>query len=287
MRKARFALIVAQHTIHLQLTRTLRGLTREFGAFSDASFDEGEFEQRLVKNPSLRYAACWYWIRKMQARVWANDPAAAVPAAAKARALLWTSRAVVEHAEYHFYGALARAASCDSAAADQRQQHFEELVAHHSQLEVWAENCSENFENRAALVSAEIARIEGRDLDAMRLYEQAVRSAHVNSFVHNEALANELAARFYLARGFEKIAYAYLQDARYCYLRWGATAKVRQLDELYPQLKEQEPVPGETSTIEAAVEQLDLATVVKAMQAVSREIDLGKLIETLMVIAVE
>jgi hypothetical protein len=183
VRKARFGLIVAQHTIHLQLTRTLRGLTREFGAFSDASFDEGEFEQRLVKNPSLSYAACWYWIRKMQARVWANDPAAA----AKARALLWTSRAVVEHAEYHFYGALARAASCDSAAADQRQQHFEALVAHHSQLEVWAENCSENFENRAALVSAEIARIEGRDLDAMRLYEQAVRSAHANSFVHNEA----------------------------------------------------------------------------------------------------
>jgi PAS domain S-box-containing protein len=121
----------------------------------------------------------------------------------------------------------------------------------------------------------------------MRLYEQAVRSAHANGFVHNEALANELAARFYLARGFEKIAYAYLQDARYCCLRWGATAKVRQLDELYPQLKEQEPVPGPTSTIEAAVVQLDLATVVKAMQAVSREIDLGKLIETLMVIAVE
>jgi hypothetical protein len=116
VRKARFGLIVAQHTIHLQLTRTLRGLTREFGAFSDASFDEGEFEQRLVKNPSLSYAACWYWIRKMQARVWANDPAAA----AKARALLWTSRAVVEHAEYHFYGALARAASCDSASASKR-----------------------------------------------------------------------------------------------------------------------------------------------------------------------
>src|SRR5260221_3506295 len=104
VRKARFGLIVAQHTTHLQLTRTLRGLKREFGAFSDASFDEGEFEQRLVKNPSLSYAACWYWIRKMQARVWANDPAAAVPAADKARALLWTSRAVVEHAEYHFYG---------------------------------------------------------------------------------------------------------------------------------------------------------------------------------------
>ena len=72
---------------------------------------------------------------------------------------------------------------------------------------------------RAALVGAEIARIEGRVLDAEGLYEQAIRSAHANGFVHNEALANELGARFYAARGFEKIAHAYLRDARYCYLR--------------------------------------------------------------------
>ena len=31
---------------------------------------------------------------------------------------------------------------------------------------IWAENCPENFENRAALVGAEIARLEGRDLEA-------------------------------------------------------------------------------------------------------------------------
>jgi hypothetical protein len=71
----------------------------------------------------------------------------------------------------------------------------------------WAERCPENFENRAALVGAEIARIEGRELDAERLYEQAIRSARENGFVHNEALANELAARFYAARGFETIAH--------------------------------------------------------------------------------
>ena len=122
------------------------------------------------------------------------------------------------------------------------QQHLEALAAHHRQLEIWAENCPENFENRAALVGAEIARIEGRELDAERLYEQAIRSARANGFVHNEALANELAARFYAARGFEKIAHAYLRDARYCYLRWGADGKVRQLDQLYPHLREEEPV---------------------------------------------
>jgi hypothetical protein len=86
---------------------------------------------------------------------------------------------------------------------------LEKLKAHQKQIEGWAETCAENFQNRYLLVSAEIARIENRDLDAEHLYEQAIQSAHTNGFVHNEAVANELAARFYAARGFEKIAHTY------------------------------------------------------------------------------
>src|SRR5258705_228917 len=211
----------------------------------------------------------------------------ALKAAAKAQELLWTSRLFFEQAEYHFYAALAKAGYCDALSADQRAPHLEALAAHHRQLKLWAENCPENFETRAALVGAEIARIEGRELDAERLYEQAIRSAQANGFVNNEALANEIAAGFYAARGFEKIAHAYLQDARYCYLRWGAAGKVRQLDQLHPRLKEEQPVPGPTSTIGASVEHLDLATVIKVSQAVSGEIVLEKLIDTLMRTAIE
>jgi PAS domain S-box-containing protein len=161
------------------------------------------------------------------------------------------------------------------------------LAAHHRQLQLWATNCPDNFENRAALVGAEIARVEGRELDAERLYEQAIRSARANGFIHNEALANELASRFYAARGFEKIARVYLQDARYGYLRWGADGKVRQLEQLHPHLREA-PIPASpTATIGAPVEQLDVGTVLKAAQAVSGEIVLGKLIKTLLRIAVE
>ena len=119
------------------------------------------------------------------------------------------------------------------------------------------------------------------------LYEQAIRSARENGFVHVEGVANEVAARFYVARGFEKIAHAYLREARYCYLRWGADGKVRQLDELYPHLREERPVAGPTSTIGAPVEHLDLATVIKVSQAVSSEIVLEKLIDTLMRTAIE
>ena len=285
--KMRFGFAIDSIAAQLGLIRTLRGLTPNFGCFDDEQFDELRFERHLASNPDLALPECWYWIRKLQARFFAGDYAAALEASSRAQRLLWTSPSMFETAEYHFYGALSQAASCESAAAGQRRQHVEALVAHHRQLEIWAANCPENFENRAALVGAEIARIEGRALDAMDLYEQAIRSAHANGFVHNEALANELAARFYAARGFEKIAHAYLQDARYGYLRWGADGKVRQLDELYPHLREEEPVPGPTSTIGAPVEQLDLATVIKVSQAVSGEIVLEKLIDTLMRTAIE
>jgi len=285
--KARFGLVIDRITGQLGLIRTLRGLTPKFGSFDDEQFDELRFERHLSSNPALAMAEYFYWIRKLQARLFAGDYASAVDASLRAQRLLWTAPSFFEMAEYHFYGALAQAASCGSAAADQRQQYFEALTAHHRQLEVWAENCPENFENRAALVGAEIARIEGRSLDAMDLYEQAVRSSHANGFIHNEALANELAAHFYRARGFDVIELAYLRNARYCYLQWGADGKVRQLEELYPHLREEKIVPGPTSTIGASVEHLELATVIKVSQAVSSEIVLEKLINTLMRTAIE
>jgi PAS domain S-box-containing protein len=286
--KARFGLVIDIITTQLALIRMLRGLTLKFGCFDDGQFNELHVEYHLSSNPALAIAACWYWVRKLQARYIAGDYAAAMDATSKAQRLLWTSPSHFEVAEYHFYGALTRAACyCDSAPSDEREQHLDALAAHHRQLQVWAENYPENFENRAALVGAEIARVEGRALDAMELYEQAIRSARAKGFVHNEALANELAARFYAARGFEKIAQAYVQGARYGYLRWGADGKVRQLDEYYPHLHQERDSTSSTPTIGRPVRQLDVETVVKASQALSSEIALPKLIENLVRIAVE
>jgi PAS domain S-box-containing protein len=120
----------------------------------------------------------------------------------------------------------------------------------------------------------------------MRLYEQAIRSARDNGFMQNEGVAHEVAAQFYAARGFETIATAYLRNARYCYLRWGADGKVRQLDRLHPQLAAAEG-NRPTATIGSTVQQIDVASVVKASQAVSSEIVLPRLIERLMTIALE
>ena len=168
-------------------------------------FDERRFERHLASNPDLAFAECWYWIRKLQARFLPATMRAAIEAAYRRlqRAALDSRHRHLRDGGISLLRRARPAAFCDSAPAEERPQHVEALAAHHRQLEVWAENCPENFENRAALVGAEIARLEGRELDAERLYEQAIRSARDNGFVHNEALAYELAARFYAARGFE------------------------------------------------------------------------------------
>ena len=212
---------------------------------------------------------------------------AALEAASKAQQLLWTSPSFFEVAEYHFYAALARAGQYDAASAAERGQHLAALTVHHKQLEVWAENCPENFANRVSLVAAEIARLEGRALDAMHFYEQAVQAAREHGFVQNEGLAYESAARFYAARGYEIFASAYLRNARQCYLRWGALGKVRQLEQLYPKLIEDALAPLPVATVGTPIEQLDLGAVIKAAQAVSGEILLDRLIETLMTLALE
>jgi PAS domain S-box-containing protein len=286
-RRVRFGLIIDIITTQIALIRMLRGLTPKFGHLDDRDFDELRMEHRLSGNPMLAAPACWYWIRKMQARYHAGDYAAAVDASSEAQRLLWTSPSHWETAEFCFYAALSHAASWDFAPSDEKQQYFVTLKGHHKQLDIWAQNCPENFENRAALVAAEIARIEGRDLDAMRFYEQAIRSAHANGFIHNEATAYEVAARFYAARGFDKIADAYLRAARDDYLRWGADGKVQQLDQQYPQLRQEKSVITSTSMIAAPVEHLDLATVIKVSQAVSGEMVLEKLIDRLMRAAIE
>jgi PAS domain S-box-containing protein len=285
--KIQFGLAIDSITAQLGLIRTLRGLTTKFGAFNDERFDEFRFEHHLASNPVLAVPTCWYWIRKMQARFFAGDYLSAIEASLNAERLLWKLPSFFEVAEYHFYSALSRAASIDSATDDSRQRHFEALAAHQKQHEIWAQHCPENFENRAALVGAELARIEGRELDAERLYERAIKSARENGFLHNEALAYELAARFYFVRGFEDIRTLYLGKARHCYLRWGADGKVRQLDETYPGIREQERTPPSTSTITTSVEGLDLTTVINVFQAVSGEMVLEKLVDTVMRSAIE
>jgi len=265
---------------------TMQGRTGAFSTFNDAQFDEATFEAQMTGD-RMALMIFWYWLLKLKARFLAGDYAEALAAADKAKLQLWSSGALVHLVDYVYYSALTVAACYGNASTDQQQAWRELLAAHLEQLREWAENYPPTFADKHALVSAEIARVEGRDTDAMHLYEHAIQSAREHGFVQNEALSHELAARYYLARGFATIGYTYLRNARNCYGRWGAFGKVKQLDELHPQLRPEQLPASPMSTTGTLVRQLDVATVVKASQALSSEIVLPKLIEKLLRIAVE
>src|SRR5262249_43708256 len=206
VQKMQFGPTVDVVGVALATVRMLRGATARFGSLDDGLLDERRIERDFASAPDGTGAQCWYWICKLRARFTSGDYATALDAASRAQRLLSVSGTIMEAADYHFYSALSYAAFCDSLPAAQRTSNLETLASHHRRLARWAAACPANFEDRAALVGAEIARIEGRALEAEHLYEQAIRSAHSNGFINNEAIAYEVAARFYAARGFQKFA---------------------------------------------------------------------------------
>jgi PAS domain S-box-containing protein len=287
-RKVKYRDVTAMIVTYQRFIQNMRGKTTHFSTFGDGEFDETSFEAELTTE-RMATMVCWYWIFKTQARLISGDYEAALASSEKAKALLWSTDAHIHLLEYHFYTALTIAALLRqrSFSETRRLEYLESLAAHFRQLDKWAQRHPPTFESRAILIAAEIAGLSGKTLEAEHLYEQAIRSAKENNFVHMEAIANELAANFYMTRGFETIAHTYLRNARYCYLRWGAQGKVKQLDQGYPRLQEEKTYTSAMTTIDAPVKQLDVATVTKASQALSSEIVLSELIEKLMRIVVE
>src|SRR5262249_37494330 len=146
-----------------------------------------------------------------------GDHAEALAAADKAKALLWAATGQVYLLDYFYYTALAVASLYEAASADEQIEWRALLSAHREQLREWAENYPPTFADKYTLVSAEIARLEGRDRDAMRLYEQAIQLAREQNFAQYEGVAHELAAVFYLARGSSTAGRAHLEEARSCF----------------------------------------------------------------------
>jgi PAS domain S-box-containing protein len=260
--------------------QSLRG-----GVGSGAPLDEAALEARVLRG-GVPLVACFHWILQLQRHFLLGNAGRALEFAAKAKPILWSARLNLQSMDYCFYHSLAIAAVFEAASPERRAELREDLIEHLASFQRWAENCPATFAHKHALVSAEWARLEGRDIEAMQLYERAIRSAAERGFLQDCAVAGELAARFYRLRGLGKVADTYLDEARDCYARWGSVAKVTQIDQGHPRVRQQAPLVLKP-TIEAPVERFDLATVIKMSQAVAGEIVLEKLIETLMVIAVE
>jgi predicted ATPase/signal transduction histidine kinase len=284
-KKARYEDAVAVFAGEQRFLATLRADTAVTSTFNDPTFDEATFEAQTTRGRAPIVMGR-YWILKLMARHLSAGYREALSAAEKAKPLLGAIMLMEPRLNYFYFAALTVAALFETASAEQQQAWRVLLGDHQKQLREWTENYPPTFGDKLALVSAEIARIEGRDLDALRLYEEAIHLARRNGFVQYEGLASEVAAKFYLAHNLDTAGHAHLRNARNCYDRWGAHGKVRQLDGRYPRLHPDRAQPS-IAVMEPSAGALDVETVVKASQALSREMLLPKLIERLMQIALE
>ncbi|AVH72646.1 trifunctional serine/threonine-protein kinase/ATP-binding protein/sensor histidine kinase [Nostoc sp. 'Lobaria pulmonaria (5183) cyanobiont'] len=213
---------------------------------------------------------------------------------------------------FYFYDALVRLAVYPDASEIDQISIIERVTAHQEKLSIWAAHAPSNQAHRHALVIAEKCRVLGAKAEAIEYYDRAIAKAKENEYLNEEALANELAAKFYLEWGKERIAQEYLINAYYCYTRWGANAKVDDLEQRYPQLlapilqqRQSLLTPNETianidsiTTFHPSINKsvtsssntsvmLDLATVLKASQTLSSEIELDKLLTKLLQVVIE
>ena len=269
-----------------QFVRCLMGKTLGASSFSDETLDERRCIGKIVEAGFITGQMFYHTMKLFMAYLMGDD-AAWRDHAEEAWKTLPGAMSMPMEATFYFVHALALTRAYREATEANRDEVSKTLTAYERKLRLWATNCRENFSSKHALVAAEIAEIRGDERSAEVLFEQAIESARKNGFIHWEGMANEAAARFYAARGLTTVALALLRNAHRCYAHWGASGKVGQLDRLYPELREELPVLGPTSTIRASVEHLDLATVLKVSQAVSGEIMPDKLLDTLMRTAIE
>jgi len=195
----------------------------------------------------------------------------------------------------NFYDSLTRLGIISQYSAANQAQMLEQIAANQEKLRHWANHGPMNYSHRFHLVEAQQHYILGNNYQAMEFYDLAIAEAQGNRYIQEEALANELAAKFYLDWGKEKIAATYMQEAYYCYARWGAKAKTDQLEETYPQLlsgilQKQQIEFNVLDTLESLTQTLtksssttlsdtlDLASILQAAQTLSRNIELNQLL---------
>ncbi|MEM8637334.1 MAG: AAA family ATPase [Cyanobacteria bacterium P01_G01_bin.54] len=273
-----------------------RGETLDCFSLSDADFKEEDCVQLWQDNLFLPGVAT-YNIFKTQIYYLYGDYERALAMARKSESetLIFVS-GITNQAEHNFYYSLTLIALYPDATLEQQQAYQQQLEKNQKTLQFWAENCPNNYAHKYRLVQAEWARVQGQVQAAMDFYDVAIASAQTHGFIHCEALANEQAAKFWLAQGREPFARLYLTEAYHCYLRWQATRKAQYLQAQYPQLIQQQPTPTRSrrtissshdSTEMRTAAALDLATIMRASQTLSGEIKLEKILRKLMQLLLE
>ena len=203
---------------------------------------------------------------------------------------------------YYFYSSLTYIGLVLSADKPIQKGYLKKVHSNQKKLKKLAEHAPMNYLHNYYLIEAERLRVLGKNEGAAEKYDEAIHLAHENEYIHEEALANELAAKFFLSRGKEKIACIYMKDAHYYYSRWGASAKTAQLEKIYSNILNKTerlskiPSPYESSSFspssstrigDIAEKGLDLISIIKASRSISGEISFGRLLEKLIFVLIE
>ncbi|MCT7957791.1 AAA family ATPase [Laspinema palackyanum] len=292
----KFLLIIRQTNYQsmLYVCLNLQHVIKQFQGIEN-EFDEVE-GLRLWREVNLLIGLNWYYYLKTQFLYTFERYEEALAICREAEPLVPANFGFYPLTKHPFYYGLVLAAVYPTASETEQKEYWFILEQQQQQLQIWAENCPENYQDKFLLVSAEMARISGKELEAMELYRQAIAQAKASGFIQNEALANELAAQFYFCKGWDELGQVYIREASYNYRKWGAEAKVDQLETKYPQFLRRAGQSGSTidsfETVNSSTESsrsssLDLFTVMKAAEAFSSEIVLSKMLEKLILILQE
>jgi predicted ATPase/signal transduction histidine kinase/DNA-binding NarL/FixJ family response regulator len=196
---------------------------------------------------------------------------------------------------FYYIDSLTRLAVYSDAQKSDQKKYLKKVAVNQKKMKKWAHHAPMNHLHKWYLVEAERARVLGKVREAVEYYDKAIEFAKKHEYLNEEALAHELAAKFYLANDKQLIARTYMREARYCYLKWGAHAKVQHLDRTYPELLsttqarlQTEPVTfTDTTPTTSDSRVLDFVSLMKASQTISGEIVLEKLFPRLMEIIIE
>ncbi|WP_437760564.1 protein kinase domain-containing protein [Sorangium sp. So ce1389] len=300
--------VMSERMIRLtrQMAACLLGLTRDEGSLSDGAFDEAEALAE-AESSGVKVHVYYQHVLCGQALFLRGDHRAALEHVLAAEEVAAYASGLYIMTELPLLACLTLAALCDGATSGDRARHEAMIAAQRDKLARWAEGCPENFRHKLLLVDAELARVRGDDTAATDGYEAALAAARESGIGRDEALANELAAKYHLARGRPKIARGYMTDAYYGYFQWGATTKVRSIAADHPGLLVRPAAPARadadqkltSSTVTIALrtssyrsttghpDVLDLEMVMKAAHAIAGELVLDRVLDRMMRIIAE
>jgi predicted ATPase/serine phosphatase RsbU (regulator of sigma subunit)/tRNA A-37 threonylcarbamoyl transferase component Bud32 len=275
----------------------LSGRTAGKSDFHNEEITEAEYLAKSNEEDGIHL--CFFHILKAQVFYLYEQPEHAYHSCLEAEKLLGYIAGMYSTTEHNFYHSLSLAALYPKVSIAQQQEYWQSLEANQKKMKNWAMNCPENFLHKYLLVEAEMACIAGKHFEAIDLYDRAIISARENEFIQNEALANELLAKFWLKQNKETYAIIHFKKAHHAYQLWGAKYKILYLEEKYPDFflqKNAIPISVKStvsitqlvsSSDNTASNWLDFNSFMKAAKTLSGEIVLRRLLEKMMHVVIE